>query len=252
MFYIMKAIANLILPPGCLIIALLMYIILYYRKSKKSPKLIIAIFTIFYMLSIPLTSDLLMHSLEYKYQPPGKIDGDVVIVLGGGATLTSPDFNGNGNLSGPAANRLLTAARIHTKTGLPIIFSGGKVFKSTGNEAEIAKRQLLDLGLSSNDVIIENKSINTTENAKFTASLLTKYKFTKPILITSAFHMQRAVINFNNSGIKNFQIYPTDYSTNKKLSVNFNSFVPSSSSFNYSTVALHEYLGIIQLLIKKK
>jgi len=192
-----------------------------------------------------------MHSLEYKYQPPNKLNGDVVIVLGGGATLTSPDFNGNGNLSGSASNRLLTAVRIHKNTGLSIIFSGGQVFETTGNEAEIAKRQLLDIGLNDNAVIMENKSLNTAENAKFTAVLLAKYKYTKPILLTSAFHMQRAVINFNNARIKNFQIYPCDYSTNKKLSINFNSFVPSNSSLNYSSIALHEYLGIIQLLIKK-
>ncbi|MCB2293589.1 YdcF family protein [Clostridium algoriphilum] len=251
MLYVLKTIANLILPPGCLIIALLVYIVLYYRMSKRLPKLIVTIFIAFYILSIPLTSDLLMHSLEYKYQPPDKLNGDVIIVLGGGATLTSPDYNGSGNLSGSASNRLLTAARIHTKTGLPIIFSGGKVFNSSGNEAEIAKRQLLDLLISDNSVIIENKSLNTAENAKFTEVLLTKYQYTKPILITSAFHMPRAVINFNKSEIKNFQIYPADYTTNKTLSVTFNSFVPSSSSFNYSSIALHEYLGIIQLLVKK-
>lgn len=251
MLYIIKIIVNLILPPGCLIILLFISIILYYKNKKKLPKLIVAITFIFYIISIPLTSDLLMHSLEYKYLPPDKLDGDVVIVLGGGATLDSPDFSGNGNLSGSAANRLLTAARIHRKTGLPIIFSGGQVFKTSGNEAEIAKGQLLDLGLSENNIILENKSLNTTENAQFTAVLLKKYNYTKPILLTSAFHMYRSVINFNNSGIKNLVIYPCDYSTNKKLSMDFNSLVPSSTSLNYTSVALHEYLGIIQLLLKK-
>ena len=251
MLYVLKVIANLILPPGCLIISLLIYIILYYKKNKTMPKLIVTITILFYIISIPLTSNLLTHSLEYKYLPPNKLDGDVVVVLGSGATLSSPDLSGSGNLSGSAANRLLTAARINKKTGLPIIFTGGQVFKTSGNEAEIAKRQLLDLGLSENAVIMENKSLNTTENANFTKVLLTKYNYTKPILLTSAFHMYRAVINFNNAGIKNLEIYPCDYSTNKKLSMDFNSFVPSSSSLSSSSLALHEYLGVLQLLIKK-
>jgi len=251
MLYVLKVIANLILPPGCLIISLLIYIILYYKKNKTMPKLIVTITILFYIISIPLTSNLLTHSLEYKYLPPNKLDGDVVVVLGGGATLSSPDLSGSGNLSGSAANRLLAAARINKKTGLPIIFTGGQVFKTSGNEAEIAKRQLLDLGLSENAVIMENKSLNTTENANFTKVLLTKYNYTKPILLTSAFHMYRAVINFNNAGIKNLEIYPCDYSTNKKLSMDFNSFVPSSSSLSSSSLALHEYLGVLQLLIKK-
>jgi len=251
MLYVLKVIANLILPPGCLIISLLIYIILYYKKNKTMPKLIVTITILFYIISIPLTSNLLTHSLEYKYLPPNKLDGDVVVVLGSGATLSSPDLSGSGNLSGSAANRLLAAARINKKTGLPIIFTGGQVFKTSGNEAEIAKRQLLDLGLSENAVIMENKSLNTTENANFTKVLLTKYNYTKPILLTSAFHMYRAVINFNNAGIKNLEIYPCDYSTNKKLSMDFNSFVPSSSSLGSSSLALHEYLGVLQLLIKK-
>ena len=251
MLYVLKVIANLILPPGCLIISLLIYIILYYKKNKTMPKLIVTITILFYIISIPLTSNLLTHSLEYKYLPPNKLDGDVVVVLGSGATLSSPDLSGSGNLSGSAANRLLAAARINKKTGLPIIFTGGQVFKTSGNEAEIAKRQLLDLGLSENAVIMENKSLNTTENANFTKVLLTKYNYTKPILLTSAFHMYRSVINFNNAGIKNLEIYPCDYSTNKKLSMDFNSFVPSSSSLSSSSLALHEYLGVLQLLIKK-
>ncbi|MBU3181011.1 YdcF family protein [Clostridium psychrophilum] len=251
MLYLIKTIANLILPPGCLIIALFIYIVLYYKKNKKLPKLIVAILIPFYIISIPLTSNLLMHSLEYKYQQPSKVNGDVIIVLGGGATLTSPDLSGNGNLYNSAGNRLLTAARIHMKTGLPILFTGGQVFKTSGNEAEIAKRQLLDLGLNKNSIIMENKSLNTTQNAKFTSVLLKKYNYTKPILLTSAFHMPRAVVNFNNSEIKNLQIYPTDYTTNKTLSINFNSFVPSYSSLSYSCEAFHEYLGIIQLIIKK-
>ncbi|WP_298846837.1 YdcF family protein [Clostridium sp.] len=251
MLYIIKILVNIILPPGCLIVFLLLYIVYHYKKNKRLPKLFIAITFLFYIISIPLTSDLLTHSLEYKYPQPSKLSGDVVVVLGGGATLSSPDFSGEGNLFGSAANRLLTAARINKKTGLPIIFSGGQVFKTSGNEANIAKRFLLDLGITKNDVIIENKSLNTTENAKFTKVILTKNNYTKPILITSAFHMYRAVLNFNNSGIKNFVIYPCDYSTNKNISISFSSFIPSGSSLNYSTIALHEYLGILQLLIKK-
>ena len=140
MLYVIKTIVNLILPPGCLIIFLLIYIIHFYKRNKKLPKLFIVITILFYIISIPLTSDFLIHSLEYKYLPPNKLSGDVVVVLGGGATLSSPDFSGEGNLSGSAANRLLTGARINKKIGLPIIFSGGQVFKTTGNESEIAKR----------------------------------------------------------------------------------------------------------------
>ena len=79
---------------------------------------------------------------------------------------------------------------------LPIILSGGQVFPDSGNEARIAKRMLISLGVNPNDIYIEDKSLNTEQNAKFTAILLKKHHFKKPILITSAFHMVRAVQHF--------------------------------------------------------
>ncbi len=251
MLYIIKSIVNLILPPSCFIIALLIYAFLHYKRSKKIPKLIIITTLIMYIFSIPLTSDLLIHSLEYKFTPSNNLNGDVIVVLGGGATQTSPDVSGEGTLSSSGESRLLTAARIHNKTGLPIIFSGGQVFKENGVEAQIAKRQLLDLGFSKNDIIVEDQSLNTAENAKFTSVLLKKYRYTNPILVTSAFHMYRAKIHFNNCGVKNIKLFPCDYFTNKNISVSFNSFIPSYTRLTETCIALHEYLGVLQALVKR-
>ncbi|MFA5384743.1 MAG: hypothetical protein WC364_08795 [Eubacteriales bacterium] len=67
--------------------------------------------------------------MESKYRPPAEINGDVLVMFGNGVTLDTPDLNGPGHLSGSAANRLLTAARLYYITKLPIILSGGRVFK---------------------------------------------------------------------------------------------------------------------------
>ena len=247
MLYIIKNIVNFILPPGCFIVILAVCIFIYYKKSKKIPGLITAVLILLYVLSIPVVSNNLIHSLEYKYIPHDVSDGDVIVVLGGGATLNSPDVSGDGNLMGCAANRLITAVRLHNKTNLPIIFSGGKVFKYSGTEADVAKRQLIDLRVNRNDIITEDKSLNTTQNAEFTYEIMKKHKYKRPILITSAFHMRRAVINFDNAGAKNLIPYPCDYITNKSVSISFNSFMPSAQAFYNAYTALHEYLGILRL-----
>jgi len=248
--YFAKFIASLILPPGCFIIILLISALLQYKSQKEIPKLTISIAVLIYVVSIPLTANLAIHSLEYTFIPPQKLNGDVIIMLGGGATLDSPDFSGTGGLSGSAPSRLLTTLRIHNKTNLPIILSGGKVYASTGTESEIAKRQLLDLNINKNNIIIENSSRTTTENAKFTAKILNKYHFSKPIIVTSAFHMKRSMMNFSNAGIKTAIPYPTGYFTNTHVSIDLKSFIPSYDSFNTTGIALHEYLGIFQLWIK--
>lgn len=89
-----------------------------------------------------------------------------------GASSGTPDIDGEGNLYGSAANRLLTAVRLHRQTGLPILFSGGQVFSDSGNEADIAQRQLLGLGIPEEDILIENQSLNTEQNAVNTAAIL--------------------------------------------------------------------------------
>ncbi|GFZ33951.1 hypothetical protein CSC2_44770 [Clostridium zeae] len=250
MIYVFKFIANLILPPGCFIILVIVLGVLQYRREKKIAKLPLIIAALIYITSIPLTANFMIHSLEYKFSQPSKLNGDVIVMLGGGATLSSPDLSGAGNLSGSSANRLLTTARLHNKTNLPIIISGGSVYGEIGSEAEIAKRQLIDLGISEKDIIAEDKSRTTTENAIYTSKIMENHHFLKPILVTSAFHMDRSIINFTSANIKNVIPYPSDYFTNAKLTIGFKSFVPNASSFDTTVIALHEYLGMLQLWIK--
>ena len=247
MIYFIKFITNLILPPGCFIVILVISALIQYKSQKKIPKLTISIAFLIYIVSIPFTANWAIHSLEYTFIPPQKIDGDVIIMLGGGATLDSPDFSGTGGLSSSASSRLLTTLHIYNKTKLPIILSGGKVYETTGIESEIARRQLLDLNVSKNDIIIENNSQTTTENAEFVSKILNKYHFSKPIIVTSAFHMKRSIINFSNAGIKEIIPYPTDYFTNTHVIIDFKSFIPSYDSFSTIGIALHEYLGIFKL-----
>ena len=97
-------------------------------------------------------------------------------MLGGGATLDTQDVDGQGHLTGATSSRLLTTVRLYEQTNLPIILSGGQVYADSGNEARIAKRILISLGVNPNDIYIEDKSINTEQNAKFTAELLEKTK----------------------------------------------------------------------------
>ncbi|GKU27241.1 hypothetical protein CFOLD11_40680 [Clostridium folliculivorans] len=250
MIYVFKLIANLILPPGCFILLLIIWAALQYRREKKIPKLVLIVAALIYITSIPLTANFLIHSLEYKFNPPSKLNGDVIVMLGGGATLSSPDISGIGSLSGSSANRLLTTSRLYNKTKLPIIISGGSVYGESGSEAEIAKRQLIDLGINEKDIIAEDKSRTTTENAIYTSKIMKENNFSKPILVTSAFHMDRSIMNFTIANIKNTLPYPADYFTNTKLTIGLRSFIPNASSFDTTVIALHEYLGMLQLSIK--
>lgn len=244
MSYIIKFIYGFVLPPGIFVLFLLIVGILLYRREKLIAKLLFITAFLLYGCTIPLTGKLLIQSLENRYTPPSQIKGDVILMLGGGATLDTPDFDGKGQLSGNGANRLLTVLRLYKQTGLPILLSSGQVFSDSGNESEIAKRELLSLGVPKSKIFLENKSKNTEENAEFSKQLLNKNGWHKPVLVTSAFHMERAVLDFKKNNIDVLP-YPTDYQTSRKLPLYANQFTPSTNGLAF--LAAKEYLGIFSL-----
>lgn len=165
-------------------------------------------------------------------------------MLGGGATLDTPNINTAGHLSGSAANRLITAAELQKMLNVPIIVSGGQVYKNTGTEAMIAEKILTALGVPENKIITESKSLNTTQNAEFTKKLLVKNNFKKPLLVTSAFHMKRAVLQFKRYS-QEVTPFPTDYQSNVKQVIQIADLVPSADAMLEVSSTLKEYLGIL-------
>jgi uncharacterized SAM-binding protein YcdF (DUF218 family) len=236
--------STFLFPPGIFIVGLFVLCIFLYKRQRTSAN-VIALFTlVFYLCTISLISDRLIGSLEGRYRVPDPVSGDVIVMLGGGATLDTPNVHGLGHLSGFAANRLLTCVQLYQILHVPIIVSGGKVLETTGSEADIAKVILMGLGVPAEKVIVENKSLNTTENARFTKELLEQYHFEQPILVTSAFHMERAVLQFTkvNSVVTP---YPTDYQTNVEHKFQPHQLWPSASALVDTSLALKEYVGIL-------
>ena len=233
-----------LLPPG-LFIGLLALICLWLKKQGCRGVQALALITgLLYLISTPLVGDNLMRSLESRYRPPTAINGDVIIMLGGGATADTPNVNGLGHLSGFAANRLLTAAQLYQVTKAPIIISGGQVFANTGKEAEIGRHILLGLGVPDNKIIVEGKSLNTTDNARFSSEILNARGYKAPILVTSAFHMERSVAQFAkfNTSVTPF---PTDYQTNTNFIFEWNQLWPRADAFYNTQLVIKEYLGLM-------
>ena len=67
--------------------------------------------------------------LENMYPQPTNISGDAIIMLGGGSVGGVPDSDEIGEFAGNPANRMPTALRLQRKLQIPIIRTGGKVFK---------------------------------------------------------------------------------------------------------------------------
>jgi uncharacterized SAM-binding protein YcdF (DUF218 family) len=184
----------------------------------------------------------MIRSLESKYGIPKNTEGDVIIVLGGGVFSEAPDLSGLGAPNDSYLVRIVTAVRLQKKLDTPIIVSGAEASKHIITEGRIAKRFLIDLGVPAEKIIREGKSRNTFENAKLSQEICTKLGFTSPILVTSAYHLKRAVMSFNKVGLKVLPFPAGFYSWQGKL-YRWNAYLPGD--FLTSSIAIREYLGLI-------
>jgi uncharacterized SAM-binding protein YcdF (DUF218 family) len=245
MLYLIKYVYSFFIPPGLFISVLIALSIGLYKKQRTAAKLLWAVTCFIYLFTTPLAASVLLGSLEHRYSLPAAVQGDVIVVLGGGAIGSTPDVDGIGSLTGTTLTRVVAAYKLHKKTGLPIIVSGGQVFKDSGNEARIAKRYLLSLGLPESAVIAEDKSRNTKENAAYTLDVLKQKGFTQPILVTSASHMPRAAAQFNQLNVQLLP-YPVGFLVSQPYPVTISSFLPSADALLKNSLAAKEYLGQLE------
>lgn len=244
MVYLLKFGASWVLPPG-LFIVLLVVLAYYLARFNLKLSVVVSVGTlIFYLMCTGLVAERTMGWLENKYPLPTPAElnsGDIIIMLGGGAIGDAKDVDGEGTLCASPANRLLTAVRLQKKFNLPILLSGGQVYSDSGAEAVIALRILQTLDVPPDKILIEPKSVNTTQNAAFSAQILREKNFHKPILVTSAFHMRRAVLNFNQQG---FEVVPcpTDFLVAHEPKFHYTKLRPQVEALLINVTVMQEVL----------
>ncbi len=79
-----------------------------------------------------------------------------------------------------------------------LIFSGAAKDPSAPSNAAVMKSQALAAGVPEENVLIDENSVNTQDNAEKTNQILQERKITKIILITSPYHQRRAALEFSN------------------------------------------------------
>ncbi len=243
-FYLKKAVDALLLPPGIIILLLIYSGMRFLRKGYlKAGMTNLIIASIAYLLSIQPVADGMLKGLEGGYTIPDKPEGDVIVVLGGGIRDGVPDLTGKGAPLEDALPRIVAAARLQKRLGLPVIASGGTVF-SRESEASVMKRFLVDLGVPEDKIIPESKSRDTYENALYTKEICEKMGFKRPILITSATHMRRAVMSFEKVGLP-VTPFPSHFRVWERKRYSWRDYLPSAGAIGNIYMALHEYLGLI-------
>ena len=189
MFVLKKCISAFLLPPGIFVLILLVAGFYYWRLrrwSMSSGCLFLAL--LIWFMSTFLASEALLSSLEKGFSIPARPAGDVIVLLGGGIYDKVPDLTGSGTPSDGMLPRLITAVRLQRRLDVPILVSGGATSNGRTPEATVVRRFLVDLGAPEKKILVEDKSRDTMENARFSREIILKHHFQRPLLVTSAFY----------------------------------------------------------------
>ena len=254
MFYLQKIISSFVELPGLLIGMLLLFTIVLLIKGRKKSFAFLLIFTIaFYFISTEACVRLFVTPYEYQFSEtsyPQKINRDttrIVVLSGGlvrGVQSQGREFDQIGQSS---MMRLYKGFELYRENGAMMVLTGGNVYNEPGGSISKTMRDvLLTWGVPTDDVICEEQSKTTAENAEFTFQLIDDGVDTI-LLVTSAMHMKRALWTFEKVREQTgtaIEIIPCpgDYRTDS-IPLNFRSFLPSSGSFDVFSVALHEWIG---------
>jgi uncharacterized SAM-binding protein YcdF (DUF218 family) len=186
---------------------------------------------------------------RYQSKPAHLVQGyQTGILLGGMAG--HDEMTGEGYF-GSAADRFIQAARLYHSGHIKrILVTGGDATffkKKEHNEADFVAKNLEDLKVPREHILVERKARNTLENASFSKIMLDTAGASSCLLITSAIHMPRAIKIFLRAGIPaqpfpcNYKVLPSD------TAFSWRSLIPSGESFSKWTILLKEWAGQIQL-----
>jgi uncharacterized SAM-binding protein YcdF (DUF218 family) len=214
------------------------------RRGIAGLMLILSLGTL-WVFSTPLTAQLLLASLERQYVSLDRnTKADVAILLGGNLNGESTR-NGEPSL-GAGADRVLQAARLYRAGQVRyILISAGNLPWQHARlpEAEQIAHLLKEWGIPAEMLIIEMQSRNTYENAQRSKPIWDRYGFHSGLLVTSAYHMPRALAVFRRAGY-NVKPAPADFRTGPVLEGGPLAFFPDAGALAASSIALREWLGL--------
>jgi uncharacterized SAM-binding protein YcdF (DUF218 family) len=243
MYFILSKVLLFILSPYLWVCALLL-LTFFAKNTKRKRKLFITTLIVMYLFSCPLLLTLMAKAwgVSNSLQKVNKTYS-CVIVLGG---FTSYDEKENGYFNG-AADRFIQGILL-LKTGkakhLLITGGNGNLIQGTFREGDWVKAQLKNLDYPDSSILIENQSRNTIENAVFSKKVLQKAHLQPPyLLVTSNFHMRRALMIFRKAGY-NVDPYPCNFGS-EAGGLSFNDLIPSGGTLDGWTLYFKEMVGYV-------
>jgi len=126
-----------------------------------------------------------------------------------------------------------------------IVYTSGtnSVTGGSSSEALRARDLMAQLGVAPDRVTIEDKARNTDENARFTARIVHPEPGQRWVVVTSAFHMPRAMGVFEKAGFHPIA-YPVSFHTLPRGGGDWDPIFDPARNLRSFELALHEWIGL--------
>lgn len=240
LFLLKKIVSALILPPTSLILLAFVGLWLTTKHPKTGRSISALSLTILLILSLPVTGNALLQSLETTAPISEAQLNDIqaIIILGGGKNNEAPEFGKQDTVNRWTLQRLRYGAYLQQRSGKPILVTGGAPFG--GRPEADAMSETLQRDFHTKDIWVEDQSKDTAENAAFSAAILKERGIQRIAVISQAWHLPRVIQSFEQQGLRVYPA-PTGYTTKVKKVIA--EWLPSASALDKSSTALKEYIG---------
>lgn len=238
MFEIKKIVSSFLLPPGILItICLIAYFYLRKRLYRYSFIFLYVAFLV-YLFSSSFIWKFLICKIEGRVYRNISLDGDVIAVFGGGVSSFDDYITKTNSLDYFSSDRVFTGYRLHLKTHLPIILTGGRVFNQEAF-SEVVKKLLVSMGVDERYILVDNISKDTFENVEMIKKIAKENNYRRVIIVSDAMHTPRIYLLFKKNNL-DASFYPSKYLCSNP---SWKDILPGDML--YSRIFFYEFLGYL-------
>lgn len=177
-----------------------------------------------------------------RAEPPARVDG--IVLLSGYMSVGTGADRGTVELNAMADRMTGFLALARRYPDARLVFTGGSaaLLGDQPTEAEGARRLFAEIGAPVERIAFEDRARNTAENASYAFELAAPAPGETWLLVTSAFHMPRAVACFRAAGW-DVVPYPVDYMTGGLAEITIG--LDPLGGLNAFNLAMHEVAGLI-------
>jgi len=237
-----KILPIFIYPIGLTI--LIVFLVALIARRRSATLLAILAIAVLWISGTGVFADRLLRPLEEAF-PPTPIasspNADAIVVLGGGTgeVLTAT----NTVDLGEASARVFHAAQLYKAGKAPLVAVAGGAAENEQPEAVAMSQLLIAFGVPEQAILQENQSRNTWQNTLNSKAILQPHNVNRVLLVTSAFHMRRALAVFRAAGI-DASPAATDYRAIESTH-SYRDWLPDARALYKSTYAIKEHIGLL-------